>query len=530
MAFDVIIRGGTVVDGTGAAPGKADIGITGERITAIGDIPKSASESTMTIDATGLHISPGFIDVHSHADVALLNDGQHAQGIRQGVTTEIISPDGLSLAPLSAEKYKMYSTYLSGILDVAPDDIDMSSISAARANYHNKTACNVAMFAAHGPIRLETAGMNDVPLTGDLLKATKQLLRESLEQGAVGLSTGLTYFPHAYSDTAEMCELMEVTKEFDLPLSIHLRSHNRDRAFGNGGVPEALEIARRTGSKLHFEHHRTFPNPAGQVAELMEPIDAAKAEGLDITLEAYPYSVGSSYPVAYFPGYLNEGGTEEMLKTLSDKKKRIELISRMGEDNYSTPAGNVWSFIGLEKYKHFEGQPFEDVAEEWGLSVEEMMCRMMVETNFACGMRGAPPSNIAKWRQVEADVMELLSRPDYMIGSDSISAGGVPHPRGHGCFARFVGRLRRRHNYPIEQIIQRVTQNPAERFKLTDRGVLAEGKFADLVIFDSETINDRATFDDPIAYAEGVPHVIVNGKLVVENEAVTGLMAGHAIP
>ena len=334
MVFDVIIRGGIVVDGTGAAPGKADIGITGERITAIGDIPKSASESTKTIDATGLHISPGFIDVHSHADVALLNDGQHAQGIRQGVTTEIISPDGLSLAPLSAEKYKMYSTYLSGILDVAPDDIDMSSISAARANYHNKTACNVAMFAAHGPIRLETSGMNDVPLTGDLLKATKQLLRESLEQGAVGLSTGLTYFPHAYSDTAEMCELMEVTKEFDLPLSIHLRSHNRDRAFGNGGVPEALEIARRTGSKLHFEHHRTFPKTAGQVAELMEPIDAAKAEGLDITLEAYPYSVGSSYPVAYFPGYLNEGGTEEMLKTLSDKKKRIELISRMGEDNY----------------------------------------------------------------------------------------------------------------------------------------------------------------------------------------------------
>ena len=124
-----------------------------------------------------------------------------------------------------------------------------------------------------------------------------------------------------------------------------------------------------------------------------------------------------------------------MLKTLSDKKKRIELISRMGEDNYSTPAGNVWSFIGLEKYKHFEGQPFEDVAEEWGLSVEEMMCRMMVETNFACGMRGAPPSNIAKWRQVEADVMELLSRPDYMIGSDSISACLLytsPSPRDRG--------------------------------------------------------------------------------------------------
>lgn len=145
-------------------------------------------------------------------------------------------------------------------------------------------------------------------------------------------------------------------------------------------------------------------------------------------------------------------------------------------------------------------------------------------------MRGAPPANIAKWRQVEEDVMQLLTRPDYMIGSDSISAGGVPHPRGHGCFVRFVGRLRRRHNYPIEQVIQRATQNPAERFGLTDRGVLAEGKFADLVVFDEEKINDRSTYDDPIAYPEGVPFVLVNGKFAVEEEDVTGIMAGQAIP
>ena len=530
MALDVVIRGGTVVDGTGTPGVIADIGISGDRITAIGDIPESASDGARTIDAIGMHISPGFIDVHSHADAALLNDGQHASGIRQGVTTEIISPDGLTLAPLSADNYKMYNQYLSGILGLAPDDVDMSSIEAARKNYHRKTACNVAMFAAHGPIRLETAGMIDVPLNGDLLTATKQLLRESLEQGAVGFSTGLSYFPHSWSDTDELCELMEVTKEFDRPMSIHLRSHNRHRAFGGGGVAEAVEVARRTGSKLHFEHHRTTPKSAGHIAELMEPIDKAKAEGLDITLECYPYTVGSSFPLAYFPGYFHEGGSEPILEILKDKTKRTEVISRMGEDAYSTPGGNVWTFIGSEKYKHFEGQLFEDVASEWGLSVEEMMCRIMVETSLACGMRGAPPANIAKWHQVEDDVMQLLSRPDYMIGSDSISAGSVPHPRGHGCFARFVGRLRRRYNYPIEQVIQRVTQNPAERFGLTDRGVFAEGKFADLVIFDEQKINDRATFDDPIAYPEGVPFVLVNGALVVDQEEVTGIMAGHAIP
>jgi N-acyl-D-amino-acid deacylase len=530
LAFDVIIRGGTVVDGTGAPPVKADIGITGERITVVGDIPESASDQVRTIDATGLHISPGFIDVHSHADAALLNDGQHASGIRQGITTEIIAPDGLTFAPLSAENYKMYSWYLSGILGHPPEGLDMSSIEAARKNYHNKTSCNVATFAGHGPIRLEAAGMKDVPLTGSTLDKAKNLLRESLEQGAVGLATGLSYYPNSYSDTEELCTLMEVVKEFDRPLSIHLRNHNTDRAFGGGGVPEALEIARRTGTKLHFEHFRTAEISAGKVDELIEPIDNAKAEGLDITLETYPYPVGSSFPQAFFPGYFHEGGPEEMLKILHDEDRRAELISRMDEVSYSTPAGNVWGHIESEKNKGYEGWLFDDVAKEWGVSIEEMMTRMMAEESLACGMRGAPPANVSVWRQVEEDIMQLMARPDYMVGSDSIPVGGMPHPRAAGCFVRMVGRLRRRYNYPLEQVVQRMTQNAAERFGLTDRGVVAEGKFADLVVFDEAKISDRSSFDDPNLYAEGVPFVLVNGKFAVEDEEVTGVMAGQAIP
>ena len=165
MGFDVIIRGGTVVDGTGKPGFKADIGIGGKRIAAMGDLSASASENAKTINAEGFHVSPGFIDVHSHADGALLSDGQHASGIRQGVTTEIIAPDGLTLAPLSPENYRMYRWYMSGILGLPPEHLDMSSIEAARANYDRKTSCNVATFAGHGPIRVEAAGMNDVPLT-----------------------------------------------------------------------------------------------------------------------------------------------------------------------------------------------------------------------------------------------------------------------------------------------------------------------------------------------------------------------------
>ena len=530
MAFDVVVRGGTVVDGTGRPGFKADIGINGKRITAVGNVPSSAGEGERIIDAAGLHVSPGFIDVHSHADGALLVDGQHANGIRQGVTTEIIAPDGLTLAPLSHDNYRMYRRYLSGILGLPPEDIDMSSIEAARANYHRQTSCNVAMFAAHGPIRLEAAGMDDVPLTGQLLETAKQLLRESLEQGAVGFSTGLAYYPQSWSDTDELCALMEVTGEFDRPMSIHLRSHNRERGFGGGGVDEAIEVARRTGTKLHFEHHRTTPGNAGQNARIMEPIDRAKDQGIDITLETYPYPVGSSFPLAYFPGYFHVGGPDEMLKVLNDDDRRAELISRMNEVSYGRPQGAMWTHIGSDRNKNIEGLLFDEVANDWGISVEEMVCRVMVEEQFTCGLRGVPPSSVKLWRQVEEDVMELMARPDYMVGSDSIPLGGMPHPRAYGCFVRMLGRLRRRYNYPVEQVVQRMTQNPAERFGLTDRGVIAEGKFADIVIFDEQRVTDRASFDDPKLHPEGVPWVLVNGEIAVENEEVTGVLAGEAVP
>jgi N-acyl-D-aspartate/D-glutamate deacylase len=219
-----------------------------------------------------------------------------------------------------------------------------------------------------------------------------------------------------------------------------------------------------------------------------------------------------------------------MIKILTEPKDRKILIDKMSEIDYSDPRENVWTHIGDKGDQRFEGWLFKDVAEEWKVSVEEMMCRMMVETSLCCGMRVAPPGNVRLWRQVEEDVMSLMARTDYMVGSDSIPVGGMPHPRAYGCFVRLVGRLRRRYNYPLEQIVQRMTQNPAERFGLTDRGVIRKGKFADLVIFDEKNVTDRSSFEDPALHPEGVPYVIVNGEIAVENESVTGTLAGYAIP
>ena len=263
--FDIKIIGGTVVDGTGEAGRRADVGITGDRIEAIGDL--SQAEAGRIIDAEGLTLSPGFIDTHVHSDAALLTDPQHPEGILQGITTEILGQDGLSYCPLSADNYKVYGRYLRGILGDPPEGLDASSVATFREAYRGTTAVNTAYLIAHGALRLETCGFSDVPMTGDRLEHAQRLVREGMEQGAVGLATGLSYHPQAWSDTTELVEICRPVAEAGGVYVTHLRDVNTDRAFGEGGVPEALEVGRRSGVKVHFSHYRTATHNAGDVAE-----------------------------------------------------------------------------------------------------------------------------------------------------------------------------------------------------------------------------------------------------------------------
>ena len=325
--FDVVILGGSVVDGTGAPAYRADVGIKGETIAEIGDL--SQAQARRVINAAGLTVSPGFIDTHAHSDGILLIDPQHADGLRQGITTEILGQDGLSYAPLSPENYRMNRRYLAGILGEPPEDLDMSSVAAFRSHYHKKTAINTAYCIPHGAIRLETVGFYDKPLVGDALEKGKQLIREGMEQGAVGLATGMSYFPNAWSDTDELVELCKVVAEYGGVYVTHLRDVNTERGFGGGDVPEALEIGRRSGVKVHFSHYRTHPESAGKVAERVELIDKAKAEGVDCTLELYPYPTGSSYPIRYLPSEVNNGGPEALMERLRDPEERQRMLEYM---------------------------------------------------------------------------------------------------------------------------------------------------------------------------------------------------------
>jgi N-acyl-D-amino-acid deacylase len=525
--FDLVIIGGTVVDGTGSPGYHADLGVTGETIEAIGDL--SHADTRRVINANGLTVSPGFIDSHVHSDGMLLVDPQHANGLRQGVTTEILGQDGLSYAPLSAENYRTYRRYLAGILGEPPEDLDMSSVSAFRSHYHKKVAINTAYCVPHGAVRLESAGFQDLPLIGDRLEKAKRLVRESVEQGAVAFSTGMTYFPNSWSDTAELVELCTVAHQAGSLYVTHLRDVNTDRGFGGGGIPEALEIGRRSGIRIHFSHHRTNPDDAGRVSERMELIDAGKAEGLDCTLELYPYPSGSSFPVSYLPPFAHEGGPDAIIERLRDKDERRKMVEYL---NTSAPRPlDETVFTHLPKNRHLEGMSLVDIADERGLSLGETLCELLLDEDIQIGHRGAPPVSVAIWRQLHRDQMEFLSRPDYMVGSDSIPVGGIPHPRAYGTFPRFLGRLRRRiGGLSLEQMVQRMTDNPASRFGLKGRGRIEKGAYADIVVFDSERIIDNATYDDPKQFPTGIPFVLVNGQVAVDHERCTGVMAGQAVP
>ena len=525
--FDLIIAGAEVIDGSGDPGFLADLGINGERIEAIGDL--SSAEARRTIDASGLVASPGFIDTHAHCDGALLADPQHAHALRQGVTTEIIGPDGITFAQLSPENYREFRAYMRGVLGELPEDINVGTMEAFLGNYHRKTAINVAVFVSHGAVRVEAAGFNDVPLTGDLLDRAKTLVREGTEQGGVGFATGLSYLPQAFSNTEEIIELCTAANESGSVYSTHMRNVNVDRSFGGGGIAEALEIGRRSGIPVHIEHYRTGPGNAGQVERLMAPIDQAQANGLDCTMELYPYPAGSGTYFPLFPPEYSDGGPHVLLRNLKDRSIRAKIAAQIDADHDRSAEEHVFTHMDTAGNQELLGMSWRDAARERETTVGTLLCELVIEENFAVGRRGAPPDSTALWNQTSRDCMDLLARPDYMVGSDCLPSQKYPHPRAYGTFPRILGRLRRQSKVSLETVVQRLADNPARRFGLKDRGRIQKGNFADIVVFDPETVIDTATYDDPIQYPAGIPYVIVNGEVAVDNNRCTGVIAGQAV-
>jgi len=524
--FDLLIRGGIVVDGTGTTPQRADVGVRGDRIEEVGDL--GGADAGRVIEAEGLTVAPGFVDTHAHSDTSLLLDPQEAHALRQGVTTQIITQDGMGFAPLGAKEYAEFAGYLAGILGEPPLEFDMSSIAKMRGHYEGK-ATNVAVLVPHGALRLAMAGFQDVPLRDGLLERARAIVAQGMAEGAHGLSTGLSYYPQSFSDTDELAALCEVVREHGGVYVTHVRNHNDDRAPGGSGIGEAMEIGRRTGVAVHVSHYKTTAENAGQIEAVLAPVDAAKRGGVDVTVECYPYSANATVPGYFLRGEFHEGGPEALIARLADPDLRPAMLQSLQTKFPGALARACWSHVASEANRELVGMSFVDAAARRGVSIEEMVLDVMREERLACGFRSVPPSSVSVTRQVEADVVELLLRDDYTIGSDGIPTGGMPHPRAWGAFARVVGPLRRRHDAPIEAIVHAISGRPARRFGLAGRGVIEAGAIADIVCFEAERVHDLATYDDPKVHPVGIPYVVVNGRVAVEDERCTGELAGRAV-
>lgn len=526
MVYDLLLKGGVVIDGTGASPRKEDVGLKGDKIESIGKL--NEKDFVQVLNVEGCYVCPGFIDTHVHSDVMLLDNPVHEAKIFQGVTTEILGQDGISYAPLSPEKLQLYREYLAGVNGNPPIDWNWVTFAEFRSKFNEKVTVNTAHLVTHGAIRLEIAGMEDRQLNYFEMKKACELIATSMEEGAVGFSTGLSYFPPAWADTNELIEMCKVVKDYNGVFVIHLRTVFRGKPFNP--IEEALEIARQSGVKIHFSHFRTSIPLAGKVQELLLPLEKGIAEGLDISLDLYPYPQGSSALLMLLPPWVNEGGPKKVREKLYNFQQR----KKMSEEIQLPTKGVTWKDIIISHFKgdkeeEFVGKSIEEIAEKFSQNAKEAICHLLIYSDLEAGFLIAPPSRKDLCEQLAKDQVEILSRPYSMVGSDGIMVGSKPHPRGYGTFPRFLGRYRKKYNLlSMEAMINRMTKVPADRFGLIDRGVLDKGKSADLLVF-RENFQDRATYENPKVLAEGLDVLIINGQIVIKNNIFQGKLPGRAL-
>jgi N-acyl-D-amino-acid deacylase len=521
--FDILITGGRVVDGSGTPWFRADVGIRGDRIATIG--PLGQAEARQRLDVAGKVVSPGFIDAHVHGDLMLLANPLHEPAIRQGVTTYILGQDGVAMAPASPktlEYMRRYTAGFSGNPPLPPEwGYRWSSIAEYLAAFERRTAVNVAMLIPNGNLRMEVMGLETRPPTADELERMRRLVREGMEQGAVGLSTGLDYIPSRYADTEELIALCQEMAPFHGVYVTHMRRYDPDGVLGS--MDEVYRIGIEGGVPVHISHFNSR-------AEIVLPkVDAGRHSGVDVTYDLYCYLAGSTIlSMIALPPWVQEGGVEATVARLREAPVRAKL-----HDWFAAPRVPLESvrlgYVAAPSFRHHEGQTLaEAVQTARGASepadIGDFVCDLLIASDMAVGC-------VVPHRQrTQDDVQALIRHPAMMAGSDGIFTGSQPHPRGCGCFARYLGHhVRGDRTWTLEQAVQHLAAHAAQRFGLRDRGFLREGLAADVVVFDADTIGDRATYDAGRELAVGVEHVLVNGTLVLHHGQRTNALPGRAL-
>jgi dihydroorotase/N-acyl-D-amino-acid deacylase len=529
-AYDFLISNGRIVDGTGAAWFYGDIAINGDRIAAIGDL--HSAKAKQRIDATGLVISPGFIDVQGQSEFNILVDGRAASKITQGVTTEITG-EGTSIAPVNdrmiedlranAEKYHV--------------DLDWHSLDEYFRHFERaKPAINLGTFVGAGGVREYVIGKENRPATPAELDQMRKVVAQAMEQGAFGLSTALQYVPDVFASTDEIIELAKTARSYGGVYFTHQRSES-DTIFQS--LDEVFAISQRAGISATIWHLKTaYRENFGKMPEVLRRIENARTRGIDVAASVYPYDRASNDLIACFPSWVAEGGTEQMLARLKDPAQRARAQKEM--ESPSTTWENQWLGSGggagvmmvhiLDPALHkYEGMNLEEIGRAMGKDPKD------AAMDIAIADRGK--SQVVISIMDEKDVRLAVSDPLVTFGSDSEEqAEDGPlsmtkaHPRAFGTFARVLAKyIRDEHTMSLEEAVRKMTSLAADRVGIRDRGILRAGMMADVTVFDPAHIQDVATYNDPLHYSLGVKYVFVNGRPVVSDGKMTGERPGRAL-
>ncbi len=519
--FDILITNARIVDGTGGPAVRGSVGVRGGRIAAVGQVSGSA---TRTIDAGGHVLAPGFIDPHSHSDYALLTDGNAESKIRQGVTTEVIGESG-SVAPRTPSADRTWSDF-NGYFS---------------AIERSKSSVNLLSYVGLGQVREFVMGNDERAPTADELSKMTALVAEAMRQGAYGVSTGLIYSPNAYAKLDELIALSLPAAAAGGLYASHLR-YDGERL--RDGIEEAIAIGEGAKIPVHIFHLKvTGASNFGRMKEVIGLIDAAQKRGVEISADQYPYVASSTGLSQTIPPWAHEGGNARLAERLKDPALRARIRKEMDDphptwENRLISAGSwhnvqiasVPAQTGIESgYKRYEGRRVDEAAKEAGKDPYDFVFDMLIANRGTVG---------CVWFIINEDDLKLaMQQPWVSIGSDGSALAtsgplraGVPHPRNFGTFPRVLGKyVREEHVLTLEQAVHKMTGLTARQMHIADRGLIKEGLAADLVVFDPDTIADRATFTDPFQYSVGVSTVIVNGRLVLDNGRHTGARPGVII-
>ena len=510
--YDVLIRGAEIYDGTGEAPVIADVAISGQRIAAVGQLP--ADSAKQEINAEGMCLLPGFIDSHTHSDAMELLHHSRKEAISQGITTEVVGSCGIGIVPMCEGQ----EDYISTITSITGDPRPMRGVHTVD-DYFNaagNTATNFAFQVAHSPIRIAAVGNRDVNIGETEMAAMERVTHQAFADGACAFSTGLAYYPASYCDTEEVVRLCKVAKEHNAPFTIHQRSVI-NRHFPNGIDPlgESFEIARKSGVHLHLSHYKTRKATVGNVGFVTEPVEKALEEGLSVTADFYPYPAGCGHINVFLPPWVMEGDTQDILERLADPALHDRIISALEADPVKIADG---IFTHAPKHPEYLDRSFTDVAKETDEKVSELLLRFLLEEKLQGGY--APHMDLPEERleRFNEDCADLISKPYFMVGSDTLPAQNKPHPRTFDTFPKMI-RIANKYGVPIEMLVNRISATPAKVFGLENRGMIKTGYFADILLYHKEQgkLKDRPTT------------VFVNGVCKLDCDMLSPVMSGQGI-